>query len=66
MVESGGYCADDAAAASDKTGVDTLRPMSFADNLHGGALLDRLRKQRETGRYCDVLLACCSFVHSLP
>ncbi|RCN36102.1 BTB/POZ domain protein [Ancylostoma caninum] len=40
------------AASSEGTG---LNPMSFTDQ-HGSVVLERMRYQRETGRFCDVCI----------
>lgn len=42
-------------AACSKDGAGSLNPMSFTDQ-HGNAVLERLRYQRATGRFCDVLI----------
>ena len=31
-------------------------PIAYSDSEHGGALMEKLRRQRVTGRYCDVLV----------
>lgn len=33
-----------------------LNPMTFTENQQGNAVLEKLRQQRETGRFCDVVL----------
>lgn len=41
--------------ACSQNGSGGLNPMSFTDP-HGNVLLERLRYQRDTGRFCDVYL----------
>lgn len=41
--------------ATSKDGGGSSNPMSFSDQ-HGTALLERLRYQRATGRFCDVCI----------
>lgn len=33
-----------------------LNPMNFTENQHGNIILDKLRLQREAGKFCDVIL----------
>uniref|UniRef100_A0A914WZ29 BTB domain-containing protein n=1 Tax=Plectus sambesii TaxID=2011161 RepID=A0A914WZ29_9BILA len=37
-------------------GTSNVNPMSFTENQHGNVVLERLRQQRESGRFCDVFL----------
>lgn len=46
----------DRQRATMTTQSNELCAMSFADSQHGSAMFERLRKQRESGRFCDVLL----------
>lgn len=36
--------------------LEFLNPMTFTENQQGNAVLEKLRQQRETGRFCDVVL----------
>ena len=35
---------------------DETNPMNFTENQHGNIILEKLRMQRESGRFCDVIL----------
>lgn len=35
---------------------DDTNPMNFTENQHGNIILDKLRMQRESGKFCDVIL----------
>jgi hypothetical protein len=52
-IATGTATATRAGGGGDPTG---LNPMSFTDQ-HGNVVLDRLRHQRDSGRFCDVSLS---------
>lgn len=35
---------------------DEPNPMNFTENQHGNSILDKLKLQRESGKFCDVIL----------
>lgn len=40
----------------DQTNQEETNPMNFTENQHGNSILEKLRLQRESGRFCDVIL----------